>query len=393
MTESLSSTLRAVVNPYIPSALISSEYLEQINATVRHLPAQITTFFGYECRLQDSKPRADFLLCVYPDIGRQILAGEGNLLEDNLFSVPSWNLIRSFAQDWANPASSFASKILNMWLEFDIDESSSAIPVPSVFFKPENNAIAPGQDYHWLKQALLILRGQRLSENIISCLADCVEALPSEGYVFQVAAMFSRPMNFLRLCLRNIEPGEIPLYLERIGWTGNQVTLKELLNWLSEGVNNITLNLDVGDKVLPTIGLECYFNFDSTVYERIESFLDELVEKGLCLPEKRDGLLAYHGLVHQGINAKDWPLYLKWESVFSKRDKISVFWRFLHHIKFVLRPDGKLEVKAYLRVNHSWFSLDELSQVYKKANISWDWNLSSSKSHESLDSLNQQVLT
>lgn len=85
MTESLSSTLRAVVNPYIPSALISSEYLEQINATVRHLPAQITTFFGYECRLQDSKPRADFLLCVYPDIGRQILAGEGNLLEDNLF--------------------------------------------------------------------------------------------------------------------------------------------------------------------------------------------------------------------------------------------------------------------------------------------------------------------
>jgi len=393
MTESLSSTLRAVVNPYIPPALISSEHLEQISATVQHLPAPITTFFGYECRLQESSARADFLLCVYPNIGRQILAGEDNLLEENIFSVPSWNLIRSFAQEWANPASLFANKILNMWLEFDIDESSSAIPIPSVFFKPENNAIAPGKDYQWLKQALLVLRGQPLSENIMSCLTDCVEALPSTGYAFQVAAMFSRPTNFLRLCLRNIEPLEIPLYLERVGWKGNQETLKELVNWLSERVNKITLNLDVGDEVLPTIGLECYFNFDTTVYERIESFLDELVEKGLCLPEKRDGLLAYFGLVHQGINSEDWPLYLKWESVFYKKEKISVFWRFLHHIKFVLRPEGRLEVKAYLRVNHSWFSADDLSRVSKIANRSWDWNLSSSKSDESLDSLNQQVPT
>lgn len=392
MTESLSNTLQAVVNPYIPSALISSEHLEQINTTVQHLPAQITTFFGYECRLQESTPHADFLLCVYPNIGRQILTGEENLLAEKLFSVPSWNLIRSFAQEWANPASSFASKVLNMWLEFDIDESSSAIPVPSVFFKPENHAIAPGQDYQWLKQALFALRGQPLSENVINCLTGCVEALPSEGYAFQIAAMFSRPMNFLRLCLRNIEVGEIPLYLKRIGWTGNQATLTQLLNWLSERVNNITLNLDVSDEVLPTIGLECYFNFDSTVYERIESFLDELVEKGLCLPEKRDGLLAYPGLVHQGINAQDWPLYLKWESVFYKRDKISVFWRFLHHIKFVLRPDGRLEAKAYLRVSHSWFSLEDLNRVYKIANKSWDWNFSS-QPHESLDSVNQQVPT
>jgi hypothetical protein len=392
MTESLSTVLRAVVNPHIPSALISSEHLEQINATVQHLPAEITTFFGYECRLQESKPRADFLLCVYPKIGRQILAGENNLLTENLFSVPSWNLIRSFAQEWANPASSFASKILNMWLEFDIDESSSAIPVPSAFFKPENNAIAPGNDYQWLKQALIVLKGQPLSDNVMSSLNQCIEALPSGGYAFQVAAMFSRPMKFLRLCLRNIEPGEIPLYLERIGWTGNQATVKELLHWLNQRVNNITLNLDVSDEVLPTIGLECYFNFDNTVYERIESFLDELVEKGLCLPEKRDGLLAYPGLVHQGINAENWPLYLKWESVFYKRDKISVFWRFLHHIKFVLRPDGRLEVKAYLRVNHSWFSLDDLNLAYKKANISWDWNFPS-QTHESLDLVNQQVPT
>lgn len=222
------------------------------------------------------------------------------------------------------------------------------------FFGPE--PIQAHEPLAWVSaMAIPLLRGDALPAAIVRRMAHCWAALPEAAQVFQIGLMLARQMEPVRLCIRNMPSAYLGDYLQRTGWDGAAGALALLVASLAPLVDRIDVDLDVGETVLPKIGLECYFQAAPDVREKLTRFLDYLSAQTWCCPSKRDALLAYPGYVHERTAPERWPLNLLQASHLLGPGRVSMFLRFLHHIKVVYHPDGHVEAKAYLAVSHCWW--------------------------------------
>ncbi|MBD0344603.1 MAG: hypothetical protein ICV63_07165 [Coleofasciculus sp. Co-bin14] len=380
MTSTLEDYLRVVV-PYISHQLISPESLTHIATIAKFLPANVTSFLIFECRLGESQPRADFLLSVAAsEIGPEILAGCNSAVDlpETLLTNPVWNRIRTFCSNWADPASRLYEQIHSIWLEFDVVGLPAKVPVPSIFFGP--NYIEPnhsnstkfrmtGNSYQWVTEtALQTLIGKPIPLSFEQKLFDCFDSLPTGACIFHIGAMLARQVDTVRVCITDIPPDKLLDYLSRLGWTGSISKLEAFILELSSLVDRVDLDLDVGDIILPKIGLECYFNLQPQFEPRWQLFLNRLVEAGLCIPAKRDAILAYPGYSHERTNRELWPKNLLRTSNLLGQRASSIFIRQLNHIKFVYQPDSPIEAKAYLSAGHYWTYLQVPQE--KRENVS-----------------------
>ena len=120
--------------------------------------------------------------------------------------------------------------------------------------------------------------------------------------------------------------------------------------------DRLTVCLDVGNKIYSQIGLECILLKQPQDESRWAIFLNYLLERELCSPEKRDALLNWPSQTNP-INAKvPWPRHLIAASLLQPPERFTVFDRRLSHIKVVWRSPGLLEAKAYLWFQHQWLS-------------------------------------
>ncbi len=368
-----------LVKPYISPQLISPENWYNINRLSQIFPRAITSFFGFECHLGVKEAHGDFLICAdAAEAGRKILAGDNYsiTLPSFLMEHSVWSNIRDFSSNWDTHTSPMYEKVRNVWLEFDMDRSGASIPIPSCFFGPEpiysnpdqppQNSLVKGEDSHphqWVsKTALKLLLGKELPYKVERQLFNCFDLLPTETYVFQIGVMLARKSDLVRICIRNISPEQILDYLTKINWSGCVSKLKAILTKLSSLVERIDLDIDVGESILPKIGLECYLSKQPKYEPRWQLFLDYLVETGLCIPEKRDTLLAYPGYIRERSNRELLPSTLLKLSKFLGSEYERVFFRGLHHIKVVYQPEKPLEAKAYLSVSHSLLTPKFVSQ-------------------------------
>jgi hypothetical protein len=365
MNSTLVTTVQ-VINPGLPSTLISTEYSAQVEAIAQYLPGGMTAFFGFECRLDDAVPGADFLLAVTAtEGGRDILAGASPNagLPGMLQAQPIWRRLINFCQDWANPDSPLHAHIHNLWLEFDIVNQQPDITAPNCFF---GLCLRAGDANRWVVDtAIPLLHGASMPSDLAQNVRTCLEALPERAYVFQIGLMLARQVEAVRLCVRDIAPAQIVAYLSHLGWPGKLDSLAALLADLSRRVDRIDLDLDVGPTVLPKIGLECYFNnqVQPQAEPRWRSFLEFLEAKGLCCPAKREGLLAYPGYIREKADQAGWPAHLLTTARFLGNRYESIFFKGLHHIKVVYQPEYLLEAKAYLYVGQSWLPKKASSPV------------------------------
>jgi len=370
-----------LVQPHLVPQLISLENWSTINTVAQVLPSAITSFFGFECRLGIKEPQADFLICAdAAEAGRKVLAGNDYpiTLPDFLTTHPVWSNIRKFSNHWDTNTSPLYQKVRNVWLEFDINESLPTLPIPSCFFGPEpiyqTSAEQRGKlssPHQWVSQtALKLLLNKALSPQVENQLLKCFDLLPTDAYVFQIGVMLARKSDLVRICIRNISPEQILNYLTQLNGSGSFHPLKPILIQLSNFVERIDLDLDVGEVIFPKIGLECYLSQQPNYEPRWQLFLDYLVEIGLCLPAKRDALLAYPGCIREISNREIWPPGLLKLSDFLGAGYETVFFRRLHHIKVVYQPDKPLEAKVYLSVNHTLLSPQFISQWREYQNAS-----------------------
>jgi hypothetical protein len=383
MNCSLEETLKAVVEPYVSSQLISLEHFSHIGKNAAIIPSAVTSFFGFECRLAESIPKADFLLCTtVAGGGRDILAGYNSAinLPEDIMANTVWKRIRDFSLCWANPESLLYEKADNIWLEFDVDGASPEVPIPSFFFGPKGiqsrYSSTPkfevnADSYEWVTtKALNILLGRPIPLQVERNLFNCFNLLPTGAQVFQMGVMLARRSDTVRICVRGISTAQILEYLSCIGWAGEVSEVKAVVSQLSSFVERIDLDLDIGEVVFPKIGMECYFNIQPPVAPKLRQFLDYLVETGLCLPDKRDALLTYPGYSHERSNPELWPSNLLRASSFLGPRALSMFIRRLHHIKIVYQPGRPLEAKAYLSVVHNWIPIALLQQEKEFQNAS-----------------------
>ncbi len=108
--------------------------------------------------------------------------------------------------------------------------------------------------------------------------------------------MLSRPTAGVRLIIAKIHHDQIIPYLTKLGWSEENEQLPVLLKELQQNVTRIVLHITITENGIDQkIGLECSFASDKYHLETgWSSFFNYLVKKGLCLPEKKDALLAVY---------------------------------------------------------------------------------------------------
>ncbi len=347
-----------LLRPRISHQLISAQHWQNIETVAQALPNTITTFFGFESRLGNPKAHADFLICAATEeMGKRILAQDSSSLSlpPSIQAHPVWNQIRQFAEQWNSKSSLLADLVHNMWLEFDVDDSLASgdrIPVPSCFFGPK--PIYARSESQWtISQALKLIQDRDIPLTIAAKLSTCFELLPQDAYVFQIGVMLARQSDLVRVCIRDIAPQNILVYLTAIGWSGDIYSLRETLDSLSKYVDRIDLDIDIGETVLPKIGLECYLGKQPEFEPRWQLLLNYLVASGLCLTEKKDSLLTYPGFIRQQHNPELWPQNLSAVSSLLGVGYEYIFFQGLHHIKLTYQDSAPIEAKAYLYASKS----------------------------------------
>jgi Rps23 Pro-64 3,4-dihydroxylase Tpa1-like proline 4-hydroxylase len=357
----------ALVKPHVPEPLIDADHWADIEAIARWIPSPITNFFGFECRLGDPTPQADFLLAIgAKEAGQRILAGQSPRypLYTDLLKVPVWQQVQQFTTTWLDEGSDLHGNVNNLWLEFDVDENADGNaaepPMPSCFFGTQTILVNPDADkpnaepsHQWVTQtAIPQLQGYPLEADLQQRLLICLDALPIGAHVFQVGLMLARRVNLVRLCLRNITPAQVLSYLQTLNWPGSTEARSPHLLKLSDLADRVDVDLDVSPQgICPKLGFECYLQAQPKHNPAWGKFLDYLVAEGWCLPQKRDALLSYPGFVRERDNPDRWPPHLRKLAQFLGDGKEGVFFRGLHHIKLVFHTDHMVEAKAYCWVS------------------------------------------
>ena len=236
--------------------------------------------------------------------------------------------VRSFLSRWAGAEASLAP-VHSIWLEFDLDREPEGLPTPVVCAKllPDASPANPAPaNTAWLTGSLLpTLQGKPLGPGRRELIEHCHRAIPEPAYLLYAFSLLARGSDAVRLEIFGLDPAGILSYLERVApeaipWVEREATL-------FEDVERIHLSVDLGEEVVPRIGIEGSFSRLPQREPRWGELFDRLVSRGLCDPGKRDAALGWTGSeIFQG----------------------GFCFRKPSHVKVVCRPGREPEAKAYL---------------------------------------------
>jgi hypothetical protein len=237
------------------------------------------------------------------------------------------SLLPSFLSRWAAPVHS-------VWLEFDLDREPESVLRPIVCTK-----LFPDADLRWLTETLFpCLHGRPLASGQQRLVRRCHEAIPAPAYLLYAFSLLPRGSDALRLEIFGLDPAGIVSYLKDVA--PGAVSWVQDAAGLFDGVERIHLSLDLGEEVLPRIGIEGSFSRLPGREPRWGGLFERLVSRGLCRPEKRDAALAWQGSETFWTAPLAWPVETVGAGGFCFRK--------LSHVKVVCRPDREPEAKAYL---------------------------------------------
>lgn len=188
----------------------------------------------------------------------------------------------------------------------------------------------------WLIESLFpSLHGRPLTSGQQRLVRRCHEAIPAPAYLLYAFSLLPRGIDALRMEIFGLDPAGIVSYLESVApeavpWVEGEAAL-------FEGVERIHLSLDLGEEILPRIGIEGSFPRLPSREPRWGELFERLVSRDLCDPGKRDAALAWVGSESFRTAPVSWPAGTG-----------GFCFRKPSHIKVVCRPDREPEAKAYL---------------------------------------------
>lgn len=325
------------VAPALSPQLIAADALQSLRALARHLPT--TAMGGFECRTAQAAASLDLAIAVTdatPQL-RALFAGEAPASQHfPLLMSPAWRPVRRFCTLWSDRSSPAHDGINTLWLEFDLaqDPAQAEAQPPNVLF-----GFPGGQaNREVVVAALEALWDAPCPAPLLAQLDRCLAALPERAALFQVGTMLARARAGLRLCISQITPDTAPALLRALDWAGPLADAQRLLEQVAPWCSELALSLDVGGAaVAPYLGVECYPASRRRVVLDPQWLrcLDYLVAEGLCLPAKRDALVAWCG-----ASSIDLP----WQVILM---------RGLNHLKLTLYSGRPLEAKLYFGYAHA----------------------------------------
>ncbi len=296
---------------------------------------------GFEYHLQSPINRTDFLVRIQSaDWSRAALAGqyfEWPFRKD-MDTNDTWERVRIFAKQWADPKSTLHNTIENVWLEFDVNGLGQGLPNPSVFFDLDRKQELTGA----LKTALLakVMNGfgQRGATGILTHLQRQLERTPKNICLYYIGLMLARQSEGLRLCFAGMSPLQMIPFIKSTGWVGDYSELATLINGLPRETEKLVLNIDMNPGPGPRIGIEVFL--PSTTQWR--QFFMNLEEMDLCSAEESRAILAWP----EETPFPDDEFRTKLSRTHGR--EISLLIRRLNHVKITLTSTGKTLAKTYL---------------------------------------------
>jgi hypothetical protein len=174
------------------------------------------------------------------------------------------------------------------------------------------------------------LAGDALAGEAEAALLRCFAALPRGGTIFDAAVMLARGARSVRI-FGSAPARLLPEYFADVGFAGDEAALRDALPAMYDESALVSFQFDVAEAILPRIGLE--ISFAERHEHAWRAALDRLVDLGLCLPEKREAVLAWPGRSREERPAPAWPY---------------VLCRMLSHLKVVWCAGAWIEAKGYL---------------------------------------------
>lgn len=348
----------STIAPHISEELISSQNFAEIKSLAQHLTGNLTSFFGFESRLNSSDSRSDYMFAISSKNGeRETLLNlfKTKALPELFLTNPEWNRVGKFVESWTDFKSEINKNALSLWFEFDTAEETNKVPIPSIFIHTAPLRIDSPEDKKnclWItREAIPILTGLEASEKVEKCLINCLEKLPEGARLLDVGVMLSRPTTEMRLVMNRMKPKDIIPYLKSIGWEGNINELQDLISELEKYVNRIVLQIGIGEKVDSKVGIECRFFPDQYNLEKGWSqFLDYLHEKGMCSTEKRNAFLKFPGEeLNDDLEEFNLQNYVPTVKL-DENSSANALVRYISHIKINYKPNCPLDAKGYLGI-------------------------------------------
>ncbi|MBF0120323.1 MAG: hypothetical protein HQK79_15915 [Desulfobacterales bacterium] len=350
-----------------PSEICSVTSAKHIQAIASYLPLDLSSFFGFECRLGETAPSCDFLLCIH-----SALSGGQKLIQaSHRFETHSWQLIRKFGEAWTNGI--LKERVDNIWLEFDChtaqnDEEAAYIAGnPSFFFGMTQSEKPKEKMRLLLKDAISILSGQKYLQASWDLIEKCIQNIPDYAFVFQCGNMLSRASDLIRLCIRGLKSQDIAGYLEKIGLNCDIRILSDFVEKIAVFAHAIDIDLDILPQgICDKVGFEVRVRPDIGHPKEWYKFLDFLYELKLGLPEKLTGIKKWPVFHHMYENHINWPEHYFLTAIDSGFKYIHAFENFLYHIKINFIHSEPTEAKAYLATRYAWIDSSVINQMLRR---------------------------
>ncbi len=320
--------------PHLRGLPINGKALEQIQTLAERLP-EAGMAGCLEMRLND-EDAADFCAILGPE--DRVEAGRGKT------STGGGEIGSSLPTDWAKDTCwQRALAIRRAWMDdehplsdlyalcYEFDEG---VPSPNLFYtlkkKPEDPA-AGRRDTRAILEQVVRETGARAAPETFANYERCEKALTPGAYIRHVGLLLPRPTDAVRIVIADMAATDIMEYLRRLDLDVPGVG--QVLERLPEFLGGIQVNLDVGPRIHPKVGLE----ITVPALEKSLSWpviMARLHQDGLVSKEKFDALIPWYAMNSMYVDHK-------------------LFWRSLNHIKIVVRNIGLPEAKAYLMYHPS----------------------------------------
>lgn len=319
---------------YLPLAVTqtaSFSTMEKIACTLPPLPLTI-----FESHLADPRPEMDFLLSATPEQLLQLPASQAG---------QEWRAVKTLCQSWPALAQSHPLKqnVYWIWLEFDTSVNQVK-EAPNIYFL-EGFARYDRETVQWDEMTAVLqnLLSSQPSSNMVEQFKTIFQALPPKARLFSLGNMSGRALTAVRVSLANIPPARLAQYLAAIGWPGDITQIKTIITRYEPLFDFLALDLDVGDAIGPKIGLEFYLQsrHDPAAWAPL---FESLISEGLCLPEKREQLMAWTGFSNAYTDADIWPKQLQ----IPEEEGHYLFIRRFNHVKLSFHTGEPVKAKAYI---------------------------------------------
>jgi hypothetical protein len=356
----LGTTLDEVVDlvvAHLPSGLIDTASAARIRASVARVPAELVARFGLECDLSSAAADATGLFSADSETGgMQMLAGRHPLvsLPDELARAESWAPVVRFC-GLREPGFLLHRATRDIWVDLARRDDPSCSFGLRLSGLPEATRRPLEVVIRALELGFEALRGAPLQAPVLTSMRALVRCLPDTARVDRAGLMAGLPDD-VRLWLARLSPEEIGDLVEATRDGDEARQIRGLLDDRALRAGTIGARIDVHAGVDRAIGLICTVDPAGTpaqVAARWRPLLDRLVASGLCTADKRDALLACHGLLRESPSER-WPEHLtRLSQLFGGGTESVLEWR-LHHV--CIECDGGEPVHATANVvaAHGW---------------------------------------